>query len=444
MEYSKLIHDYLDGQLAGSEEGELFTELAHDPTLRQEFNQQVNIHTLARTDMGSITTPADATNAIFSTLGFKIPSSDFVGNGGANVSAISSFGRRLSDGFRNYFPNILTASLAAIGTALLFLLLFDNFRSANRYDHYDYAFVSSTPVTQTDVYYGKDMMANAAVGIPNYDSPNAVAVNDNTYAKESEFWKRQYFALVNSIKDDLSRMFASREIYAKPDNESKFENNGILPAFMLNESYSELSRGFKTNDFKQQDMFAPSVNLSAIMIEEQLDNSDLKIEFRNLQGYSMVNVDAVKSSEDLWVTNMALAISYDIGDNYLIGIEIGNERFAQEFQEITPYQTYNHIQNPTLTWYGGFLRKEFPEWGYNGMIYPYAQAFFGGAIANGSSEFYEHLGPLGKAQIGFHWQASSNVSFNLGAEASWLLYQFQNNIYNTGKVGVTYGVNVGF
>jgi hypothetical protein len=444
MEYSKLIHDYLDGQLAGSEEGELFTELAQDPTLRQEFNQQVNIHTLARTDMGSITTPADATNAIFSTLGFKIPSSDFIGNGGANVSAISSFGRRLSDGFKNYFPNILTASIAAVGTALLFLLLFDNFGPENRYDQYDYAVVSSSLASQPEAYYGKDIMANAAVGIPNYDNPNAVAVNDNTYAKESEFWKQQYFALVNSIKDDLSRMFASREIYAKPDNDKVFANNELQTAFMINEPYTDLSNGFNSNDLKQQDIFAPSIYQNAMMIDSPIDESKLKIEYRNLQGYSMVNVDGVRSSGDLWVTNMALAVSYDIGDNYLIGIEIGNERFAQEFQVSTPYQIYNIKQNPTLTWYGGFLRKEFPEWGYNGILFPYAQAFFGGAIANGSSEFYEHLGPLGKAQVGFYWQASQNVSFNLGAEASWLLYQYQNNIYNTAKVGVTYGVNIGF
>jgi len=443
MEYSKLIHDYLDGQLAVSEEGELFTELAQDSALRQEFNQQVNIHTLARTDMGSITAPADATNAIFSDLGFKIPSSDYYGNGGANVSAIRSIGRRFADGFRSYFPNILTASVAAIGTALLFVLLFDSFGPSRDNDKFDYALVSSSPVSQTDLYYGKDLMANAAVAIPNYDNPNAIAVSDNTYAKESEFWKQQYFTLVNSIKEDLNRMFASKDANAKPTNDILFANN-INPALMINDPYPQFAKNQRLFKQYHQEIYAPSIYQNAMMIDDPLADSDLNVEFRNLQGYSLVSVDDVRSSDDLWVSNMALAISYDIGNNYAIGIEIGNERFAQEFQEITPYQTYNHIQNPTLTWYGGFLRKEIPEWGYNGSIYPYAQAFFGGAIANGSSEFYEHLGPLGKAQIGFHWQASSNVSFNLGAEASWLLYQFQNNIYNTGKIGVTYGVNVGF
>jgi hypothetical protein len=443
MEYSKLIHDYLDGQLANSEEGTLFSELAQDEHLRQEFNQQVNIHTIARTDMGSITTPAVATNAIFSTLGFKIPSSDYVGNGGAGGSAIGSFGRRMSDGFRNYIPNIVTASIAAVATALLFLLLFDGYMSDRTSGYTDYPIVSSSEISRTGAYYGKDIMANAAIAIPNYDEAKTVAVNDNAYLKESEFWKKQYFALVNSIKDDLSRMLASREDNTKPNKDMVYANSTIAPANHFDNSFAFNTFEREIPEKFRQEIYAPSIYENAMQIDGKMNKSDLHIEFRNLQGASLVNIDGVKSSEDLLITNMALAISYNIGDNYFIGIEIGNERFAQEFQEVTPYQTYKPHTKPYAYMVWWLLRKEIPEWGFNGAIYPYAQAFFGGAIANGSSEFYEHLGPLGKAQIGFHWQASSNVSFNLGAEASWLLYQFQNNIYNTGKIGVTYGVNVG-
>lgn len=444
MKHTKLIHDYLDGQLPQAEQGELFSELARDTALRQEFNQQVSIHSLARSDMNSITPPAGSTNAIFSTLGFKIPSSGYVSTAGSAASTFSSFGRRFSEGFGRYFPNILTASLAAVGTALLFLLLFDGFGPRQSSDYSDYAVVSSSEASKTDIYYGKGLMANAASATPYNDDMNYTLSEESVNAKEKDFWKQQYFALVNSIKDDFSRMFASRDQNTQPTDENIFSDRSLSKSSIINPPYIDFSYN---NDYikpYQKDIYAPSVYQNAMQIDGAIEKSDLSVEFRNLQGYSLVNIDEVKSSDDIWITNMALAISYNIGDNYAIGIEIGNERFAQEFKEITPNQTYNHIQNPTLTWYGGFLRKEFSDWGFSDMLYPYAQAFVGGAIANGSSEFYEHLGPLGKATLGVHWQASPNVTFNLGAEASWLLYQFQNNIYNTGKVGVTYGVNIGF
>lgn len=441
MEYSKLIHDYLDGQLGHSEEGELFSELARDASLRQEFNQQVNIHALAKSDMGSITTPADATNTIFSTLGFKIPSSDFVGNGGAGSSGIQKFGQNLSDGFRKYFPNILTATIAAVGTALLLLLLMDRFGPSDRYSSGDYPVVSSSEQSQMGYYYGNELMANAAAGIPNYEDLSGRA--QKAADTESDFWKRQYFALVDAMKNDLRQMFAQNADRTE-SGQSEFSGAGLLPSSISSQNFAQLNETPIIYELTSQEVYAPSVYENALSPDNTFSDNKLSVSFRNLQGRSLVNIDGVNSSDDLWITNLAVAISYDVGDNYAIGIELGNERFAQEFQEITPYQVYNHVQNPTLTWYGGFVRKDIPEWGYNGIIYPYAQAFVGGAIANGSSEFYEHLGPLGKAQFGVHWQASNNVSFNLGAEASWLLYQYQNNIYNTGKVGVTYGVNVGF
>ena len=78
MSYSRLIHEYLDGQTDIVQEDILFAELAKNPDLRIEFNEQVQLQNVALTDMRTITPPAETTNAIFSKLGFTIPSKEFM------------------------------------------------------------------------------------------------------------------------------------------------------------------------------------------------------------------------------------------------------------------------------------------------------------------------------------------------------------------------------
>ena len=442
MEYSKLIHDYLDGQLGQSGEGTLFEELAQDAELRQEFNQQVNIHALAKSDMGSITPPADAANAIFSSLGFNIPSSEFVANGGASRYSYKQFLGNISNGFKKYFPNVLTATIAAVGTALIFMLFLDRFGQQENYANSNYPVVSTSEASKIDYGYNNDLMATASDAIPFNNSYDEQGRNAQDYQKENDFWKKQYFALVNSIKDDLSQLLAMNADKNGAE-EIPFSDRSLSLASANNDIFREFNQAPELFIQNPKEIYVPSVYQNVTQFDAFTNKSDLSIELRNLQGYSLVNIDGVNSTDDKWFTNLAIAIAYNIGDNYTLGIEIGNERIAQEFLDITQYQTYTHKQNPSLTWYGGFVRKEFLDYNYKGVLYPYAQAFVGGAIANGSSEFYEHLGPLGKAQLGIRWQAGSQVTFNLGAEASWLLYQYQNNIYNTGKVGITYGVNIG-
>jgi hypothetical protein len=52
------------------------------------------------------------------------------------------------------------------------------------------------------------------------------------------------------------------------------------------------------------------------------------------------------------------------------------------------------------------------------------------------------VGPTGRIQAGLTFKPDKRVTLYLGGEASTLYYNVQNNIYNTTKYGVTYGIGI--
>jgi hypothetical protein len=73
MSDARHIHDYLDGSLDPSDETTLFATLASDADARRELTQQIRLHLAVKKDLAAIAVPADATSAIFSSLGYAVP-----------------------------------------------------------------------------------------------------------------------------------------------------------------------------------------------------------------------------------------------------------------------------------------------------------------------------------------------------------------------------------
>ncbi|MFW5701359.1 MAG: anti-sigma factor family protein, partial [Bacteroidota bacterium] len=65
MDYTKLIHEFVDGTLSPEHEEELFASLRSNDELRSELKQQMAIKSAVRSDTKAFTPSAASTMAIF-------------------------------------------------------------------------------------------------------------------------------------------------------------------------------------------------------------------------------------------------------------------------------------------------------------------------------------------------------------------------------------------
>ncbi|MBI3257901.1 MAG: hypothetical protein HYZ54_00220 [Ignavibacteriae bacterium] len=117
MLYGKLIHDYLDGSLDSNEEDLLFAEMSANQEVRREFQLQAKLNSTIKKDMSLATTPVEATQAVFASLGFALPS-----NSENNIAPtpVPSAGKGF---WIQFYPHIITALLSGFFTAILIMLL---------------------------------------------------------------------------------------------------------------------------------------------------------------------------------------------------------------------------------------------------------------------------------------------------------------------------------
>lgn len=421
MSYSKLIHDYLDGELTTSQQDLLFSELAHNIELRQEFNQQVRLQTLAQSDLPSLTPPAEAANQVFSKLGFNIPNSDFAKHLYLNKSAEKAFfWKSTVEFFKKRFPTILTSVVSATITALLFLYFLNNYSS------------NINPSTNG---LNRNVISNTLSDLQVPKSSGNLSDNRLTNnLTEDELQKlfakalENYFA-ENPIKSNV--FYASdsknRDLLDNNKNESLTQNNQTQNTTNQNSYQNQFPFVWSPNPSQSE----RKLNLSSPEPNSIDIPDDFALLLRGFSTQSSTKVN-VPSNANPWFNNMALSFAYNFDKHHSLGLEIGQEQFAQRFQKTEYDLTTTWEQNPLLFWYGAFYRFSYPELIFSEKLFPFAQ-IFGGATS---------VGPIFKSQIGLQYKPDKRVTFVLGGEFTRLIYSFQNNIYNSDKFGITYGISI--
>lgn len=428
MSYSKLIHDYLDGELNGSEQDMLFSELSANSEVRTEFNQQMKLHLIAQNDMATITPPVSTTNAIFSQLGFSIPTGDFRATVStptepsktAAYAAIWSF-------FKRYSPNLFTAIVAAGLTGIiLFFLLKHNGQpiiinpSTN----------SLTERTiQTEPAFAVDGTTTPVNGSINQQQIASIISRsmDEYYRKlqaENAELYRSLAMLTQQQRNNTSDYTSVERDGSMTDNLTTFYNSGSLRLIEPPNTIIESNKPIVTNNTQQ---------LAQSIMPLKSDNSRFGIEFRGVANSSPVKVN-VDPKSNPWFKNVSLGLNYQLSDYHALGVEVGQESFPQVFQNTIDGQKLTQYQNPNLVWYGGTYKLSLKDMIVPNVLYPFVQVF-GGATS---------VGPLGRVQAGFQFKPADKVTFTIGGEAAMLLYNVQGNVYNTNKYGVTYGVSINY
>ncbi|MDT8322765.1 MAG: hypothetical protein RRA94_01535 [Bacteroidota bacterium] len=135
------------------------------------------------------------------------------------------------------------------------------------------------------------------------------------------------------------------------------------------------------------------------------------------------------SQSEPWFRNINIGLMYALSDNHSIGIEAGQEAFPQNYNGIEDGGAVRYEQNPLAYWATAVYQ-------FNGdallpHVHPFAQVQLGGAV---------QLGALARATAGIKFKPFERIAIVIGAEGSMLLYRFQDKLFQTDKLGLTYGL----
>jgi len=428
MSYSRLIHDYLDGELEQSQQDALFNHLAANTDVRSEFNQQVKLHLIAQKDMATISPPVSTTNAIFASLGFTIPPGGYsAGAGGAAVAATKSAGlAHLFWGFLvRYTPNLFTALLTAGITGAVIFFMTKGFvgNQTNNADNHESA---KNAVKQTEQIMAANGTTNQVKAPDSKEISRIVSKAINNYFQKYE---SNYITYMNNldkaVTDNKSPITEKDESYTDGAMANKiftaYDNNVLLVKDIKNPE-PVITNFIKPFDINANKTAIPGFN-------------NLKSNFSlQLRGFSNVSSQAnMPTNSKPWFNDMSASINYNLNENNIIGVEVGQEAFLQQFVINEPNgKKLSWKQNPTRIWYGGLYRFSFTDFLIPKILYPYSQIFAGATP----------FGPLGRLQAGLQYTPDKRVTFTMGAEYSALIYNVQGNLFATKKFGLTYGVSI--
>jgi hypothetical protein len=399
----------------------LFAELAKNSDLRIEFNQQVQLQNVAMTDMRTITPPAESTNSIFSSLGFSIPSKEYMNRIAAkpaNALQMSKTAGGAIIGFwKKYAVTVAAIILTAGLTTSVFMLTDDRFATTDKpvltQNVEKDIPVMSSQTTVTDNITQRQQRTNFA---GSFAKQTNAENNSNSVVKEEP---------VSIAKTDINSLNSSQNI----DIISAYRND------------------FNASSINQQ-MIDPLAELFNLKPARNFNDGNfaLLISYPNT---SPSNVNISNNLVNNFETNVNITALYKIGDNWYVGASLGKENFAMNFNRDLYGEKNNQQQNPALFYYGLTARYSANLDNLIGLnvsqfAKPYLQLYAGSTSM---------LGFLGSGQLGITLTPYNNIALNLGYEVKSFYYQVSsintnnvvnNKLENTIKNGLVFGLGMSF
>lgn len=419
MEYSRLIHDYLDGELNPLLEDKLFTEMAVNQDVRSEFSKQVRLNSFTRQDMDSIYIPSESTEAIFTSLGFSIPSASI-----PNV------------GVRYYWSWLKKHSLGTVSAILALLLMISaSWQMFNQNIGKSEIDLSAKSVKVSESQ--NKNTSNKLVGNPNNQlvkSDNIVKNNQFAMTSSKELVSKHNSRVFNSgnnsiVADEadnsvkIEEMQSHGETLASSSNKF-FTNKSVVSIYSIEESdlefrsYSEYNR----NMIFQQGVEIHPFDFSGLNLDVTWSKSK----------YQYNKTLNLASDEHSFLFGNDVTIMYRINDEHSLGIALGEEEFYQEFTYHTGEQVATYKQIPNYFWGGVSYRYTPTDLKLGESIQPYSKVIAGGAKG----------GIIAKIEMGVSMRITPSISVFAGGEYGAMVYNIRDKMYNSDKFKFLYGINM--
>ncbi|HYF01999.1 MAG TPA: hypothetical protein VEC36_01375 [Patescibacteria group bacterium] len=423
MHYKNALQQYFDGELDEVGEDILFGELAHNHDARREFNEHTKLRAAMQKERSALTPPAQAAGAIFGALGYDLPLPVHAPNAPLSGAVAASSGV-----FLKLLPYALTSLLSALVAVGIFAGFTNNYFENKVSAPFRNSVQSDYKASDVKTIIEKTDNDSLSIFIKNLSEKNT----------KDEFSKSKNNSIItNGISNDVpSYSLKAQKMLQERTEDSMLKKQIAVIAQSdfknLNISDPKSLKSHPANTYSKENMFQIPDLKQTFEVEMQRDFS---IEMRSIIATSFPENSVAAQTELL--KNQAVAGFYKLSDNHSIGLESGQEQFAQEYIKNINGHNWTVRQNP-LYWYGGITyRFSLPEteiFGFKNVIVPFTQIFAGAA----------QTGYLGKSLLGFKIVPESRVAFLIAAEGSMLLYNVDGLWDNSRKLGFSYGVNVSF
>ncbi|MDX9789808.1 MAG: hypothetical protein WC313_02060 [Candidatus Kapaibacterium sp.] len=415
MSYERLIHDYLDGELNQTDEAELFSVLSVSPDLRSEFNRQVKLISLVAADVQKTTVPSDLTGAIFNRLGIAPPI----------PSAIVHKTDKANGNFKWYAGILVLLLIFTTGTSLYFLS--ENFSLKNKNDgkaSNNVAIIESYSDYSVEKSSESNQGQNDEISDSEQSSHSSITGKNkhiDDYRINGGYTANRTFSGENSFGTDSQ---------SKVSGHSDYIN--VSQSMIHNASNSLDGRSNSMNAVNRDKVKIASFQVNGGFIYNageiaELNNNKFSIQLRRMSSISSYPPNVI-NNEDNFLSDNTIGAMYRINNDFSLGIEVGNERYPQEFS----YNNLNYTQTPEIYWYGVALR-----WQPQEFLIPYKLNVYVNLTTA-----YSSVGTVIKPHVGFIYNITSHVSIFTGLESSNLIYTVGGDIYNSRKLGITGGLNI--
>lgn len=392
MDYTKTIHDFLDGSLETSGEEEFFLNLANNEELRSELKQQLAMKEAIKSDTKAFTPSAASTMAIFSALGFSAT---------AATAQTAGIGHKAKNLLSNYKQGLIGGIMSAAATIAVIFLLFNPMQNTAEND------LPSIGANYSGMQAAKE---DLDISIPK-------VVSKSIDSKEP-----QVIIKYVSSPNEVAAANKSDEIISGKNN-TGFSKDLKYSGYVDNRTKPVLNY---TNQAGLKDQ---SIIPASYLTDDQSVNSGFSLEVRGSQDWLLNDVNIAPANFPKF-NNMSLTALYSITDDLQAGIDIRQENFYQEFTGYDKKQKkiYSIQQQPNFTSAGIALRY---TWNDDGLIPVINQVTLSGTNA----------GMIGRFMIGSKYSPYHNISFIFGLEYSILRYFHQDQYFASPKIGLKYGVS---
>jgi len=414
MDYEFLIQQYLDGELDADGENQLFSALSSNEELRKQMKEAIALDKgLSKRVSAFVPTSASTLN-IFTQLGIG------TGVGAAFTAATLGFKEAILAFFSTYSTAIISAIVAVALTTGSFLAFYNPpdkiYKSGNNQVQFQKMNNKNTTSNNTPSVIAKNTEQNekeyAPVRVDTVFRYITRTVEIETNSKQ-----------VDDISSNLNTTAMGNIDKAEPENQ----------VYLLSSSSPEINTNLNGKTNQKKNFIYTESGVYTHMPVNVDDNRNLGISFE-LKGngyWSIPHADVVQYETPVFA-NIQLSALYDFSNSFKAGMDVRQENFYQNFSgtneigEEFEYKQYPSYYTFSVLGRYTFLQKQTYSLFAQGSI---------GATATGS---------VSRLMFGFKLSPFSSISFLFGVEGSMLTYIHQNNIFNSPKIGLNYGVAFNF
>lgn len=428
-EFEKL-NSFMEGELDSASENELFNEMASNEAMRGKFKNLLAISAAIKNNKQAFVKNEKTKKTVFAAIGLSIPGADAITGGVATTAAGATVGYGLKS-------LLATGLLSALVTAIILWNIGDGNTTVSKIENKHFApqLVIQMPA---EINYETPLVSSKEVKVINSDSKYRGMYNDAV--RENQRLIAQNNALNLKIDELNSAITSIRSERANSDYELLTLQNSLNAS---NDSYADLDSKYKDNmDLvsemsQEKTQYEERINsmktenaLIPLTLQPANGNNSLSAEWKGSQTYNTNTYEL--SNEAAAFNNNSLSIMYNFQNGFSFGSEIRQETFLLEFNGIDANQVnYLYRQEPNFTTLSllGRYTLDMSE-----TIDPLAQITFGG----------NRIGVVGRVMGGFIYSPYQNLNMIFGLEYNNMFYQYQGDRFNSGKIGLNYGVSVQF